>query len=1040
MKYRTARPWIKPIFFALLFSLATQPFFPALAAADLNFDIGFDAYGNEYTRQPNGQVDPQPDEDTVQEALREVKLSAKETKFLTDLLTKNMKFSPVDREYLENWALISRSIRKLKETDPETYQKFVDSNYLAIPPKIQGQYQDILPLPNYHKWMLEALWLRMEENDPDDPENSGFGGEYLDVSRITADYDNDNRLESTEGEEGKPAEQEKNISSHTFKETHAFDVAAIDYIRCTKVTFKPESASSKKLKVTKREKLDPTAIEVAWQDNPPAGGNSLGTYPSGANDTNPNLLTNLFGASFDDLARRLGKDGVVSALLKVLGDGGFNVTPDALRLISDWNGESNNLSTIFARLGQVLTLSGLPGTTTEPIFPVGATLDQTINFMGAALLTNLFPKLTITALQSQSLDEVGEKLAREGLGRQFLGSGYKLEGNSSQELFTNLATQYFTGKILGLQPTTALTSFPLTNQTEIKQAIGTIAISQRLLLALDQIRQDNLPASLGNRFQSQFIDQANDTDRLLGVAAGTTATFAANASASGFAQFAQTVGAGLLAATVDQYLGADPLIKNRAMNLNLQFGPEDLYLPDENFYPTTFEQLAEIERLYRPMINDTDWQDFASRFKASSNLPLGIVSNNNALDEEGEIRGWLANHLVRQPDLLGLLTNGPITTESLTDVGRQIVAKIDPKPFNQLALLKYFATGTILTVPTSSLDYQVPVMNIASIGTDRLGLLNGDFERMFQKNRFTTDVLPRLAGDYLSEALGNVPKDNAFISGAGRQALRTDDFLLGGLTNLDDALKELKHLTPVATGAVTEIRTIISQARLEDWQPTPNSSREERIGLFLNTLGARLPELTTSVDADKLRPVLRDLASLVAGRSVATPADLTTPTALLDRSIGLTKDLLSNFIREKVTPMEFVGNLGAQFLTANIWSAAKPEVMANDLRLALNRSSDPNYTDFFNKYSDNFTRLARQMNGQLGLLGSQTGLNSQAVFGIFTGNSQGLFSRVLGTALNQSLVGQPGNIWDSTTGPAGVLGAIGLRQVFQANGFVGRFD
>lgn len=917
---------------------------------------------------------------------------------------RKLKLNPIDERELERWIEVSKAIKQLETSNPDAYAIFQGSNYKTIPTEIRSQFGlDRKPLANFSKQVLEGIFLMV--TDPKAKEG-GANGDYLEVSRLLADYDSEKKSISREGEEKDPDILERTVSSHFEEHVEAADLAAFDYILCTEITIEKDQTNSQ-LKVTDRDKKKPIPIEFIWQaeENRRA---ALGGKSSSDGSLSPNTLGSLLGVSPADLFRRIGRDNILGEILDMLDAGGWSFTPDDILLSQDWSTGTTELSDIYDRLAQA-TLRDVFGASLggNPL-RLGGNLLETIDETGAAILAQAFAKMPAGAVGGESLAEWADQLARADLGERLVDSGFRFIGDSGHDIARDLGLQYFTAKVLNLAPTTALGQMDLSSPQAVRIALGKIATEQKL---------GTTDLTIGGV-------QANPelADSRLNLLAGTSGRLVSGGLSTD--QYYELVGQAVIDTSLSAYAD-NGQVRMRATNLAINLGPEDFFVPDSANYPSVADEVRDLEGLYRSRMTEADWQFFASHYKASS---FGD------LDEDSEIRSWLTTHTIDTTDLISPVLTGGATDAGWTEMGLRVLAKVDPKPLGQLAILRYLQTGAMPTIAISTNDERAPITDIDLMAGDRLGLLPGDFERI-RTDRFGTEVLPRLSTDLFIEAIGLTGTDG-FLAGATRQTEPSDDFLIETLRGLGEQAKSIRSLSTDGRSARDQFVGVVEGFGSSDWSETTTETRTRRLSRVLASVGMNYLALDKHLEPGDRYDLRRLIAGLMAGRTLTDVNELDTPDTLaVNRSLGLNATTLDQLFTGETTPNELKRSLGANYLTSYMWDGDDPETMAADLITAAKTNTQAALTNFFQTYQTEFTELAELYEDTLAIGGTQ--LTSEQFLGLFTGNRLPLFGR-LGSLIHQSVTGQAGSIFSG--GGDQFLAATGLTNLLSANGWIGNLE
>lgn len=945
-----------------------------------------------------------PQEESAWRAITEASQDIRELAMYADARQK-LKLNPIDTRELDRWLEVNRAIKALEQSDPETYAEFVASNYSAIPDSIQAQFGlEKRPLAVFGKEVLQGLFLLVTDQTAHE---AGAGGDYLEISRLLADYDSEKKSVSREGEEKDEEILERTISSHYEEHVEAADLAAYDYILCTKLTIEKDQTNSQ-MKITKREKQPGIPIEFIWQSEAERKSNLGGT---GSTDGSlmPNTLGGLLGVNPADLFRRVVRDNVLGELLSMLSSAGFSLQPEDLLLSRDWSVGTTELSDVYDRLSQAVFRDIFGASIGGSPLRFGSDLPDTIDRTGAAILAQAFPKFSADAIGGANLSEWAERNARASLGERLVDAGFRIDGDTGRDIARNLGLQYFTAKVLNLAPTTDLTFFPTNSPQAIRSAIGRIAASQKLGVRVDRLGAD-------------MLTDPTIADARLNLLPGTSARFTANELS--VEQYFELVGEAVITTSLGAYAD-NPNVRMQAAGLSIVFGPEDVFVPDSTRYGSVAEELQDLEKLYRSRLNDADWQFFAARYKSASSTEL---------DEITEIQTYLATHLREASDLLTPIFAGSATDDTWVEIGLRTLAKVDPKPLAQLGILTYLQTGVMPTIAIQGASQRSPIADIDLAIGERLGLLPGDYERI-RTDRFSTEVLPRVANDLFLEALGYEGAAGS-LNGAPRSSNLDDDFLRTSFTRLADQLQGVRDLSSegetIRNNLVNRLRSLTSA----DWTETAAESRSFRLGNLLTSLGGDLLTLKPHLAEGDRTGIFRQFAGIVAGRELP---DLTTVSDYEftgNRSLGLTKDYANDLLAGRVSPNQAKRQVGANYLANYLWNVEDPEKMAKDLLRVAEANTVEILADFARDYSDNFTDMANLLEETIALSGSGK-MTGEQFFQLFTGNRLPLFGR-LGAMLYEGTTGQAGSIF--TDGGDTFLRATGLNQLLDASGWIGTLE
>lgn len=1044
-------------FTILMFSITVSSYQPLLAEFDFGIIARARAAELSAKTELTERLTTLPEQEsrvfereTTEVLLDQATANAKELAILTDFLKKNVRLSPTDRRFLEDW----RKIRKELEDQPELLAEFDQTG--ELPASIRKQFGlDKRQIPNFDRQLLDLLANLMADPETGIFDVEGFGHEFMDISRLVKDHQSDKRAISEEGIE-KPAFKEiedEIISAHSLRKAQAADIAALDYLRCTQITYKPPNDQEDPLKIIKKKKLPTKEIEFKWQAEEPSD-NLLSTRPDGVLD--PNSLGQLFGSNLDSFLRGVSQGELLRGFDELLGGGGFPLDIDEItKRISAWGGgTATNLPDLFDILGQDQFTDLVAGSRRDDLI-FGTDLGDTAQKIGSALLAGNLAGMPSQTVASDTLDGWADNLARATLGERLTGTaGFVWEGTTADELWTNIGAQYLVSEIFGLGPTTALRELPSGSPQELKQSIGRIGLGQKLGVALDQITTTNRNAFL-EALGSRVADPAL-VDHRLGLAKGITARLTDSSLGSPLSpdQYAELVGQAIFDATLNAY--ASDEARNRAFGAALIFnGPEDFYLPDPTIFVTVDERLAEIDRVYRQqaigLIDEAEWTAFQTfyrdLYKPSSGIgigsgtPLGASTSTTAAagdnvagtsgdaDKTRQVQNRLLAIANDSFNLAGTVANGALETATYRELGERVVARaLTPRTFLQFALFDYLAApdhqvlvGRIKSDHDPAGEYFSPVFDPDALAAERLGLAKGDLGWIVG-DQFETAVLPRLATDLFAAATGNEPPQPTFW---------TDEFLTENLETIASTLESVAGKTDLGTYLVTLTPT--------DWQETGLVSDEGSI-----TRDQRIQEILASVARDlapmldEANPADRDLlrtkfAALAAGRDLPDIESFLQPEVRTNRRLGITADLIDQLWSGELTPKEAAETLGARTL-AYVFEADDMDAMSEDLAQAIG-AGRAGSAEFFEKYEEHLTDLAANFSASLDLPGVE--ITPQHLFGAFAGNRLPLYD-LAGQTFHQNLTGLQGSIFK--TEPADLTKLMGARNLLGAAGLGGTFD
>lgn len=937
--------------------------------------------------------------ETVGNLLKTALKKSKELATYADLREK-LKFHPKDKQLLETWLKISDALKN----DPEAQAEYAASGYTKIPDSILSAVgiANANDLPIYQKSLLDTIWKTV--SDPE-AEDGGGGREFLNVARLTANYHTDKRQISSEGEE-KPEEfEERTISSHFLENIQAADASKLDFLRCTELTV------NDKKEITKKEEQNPIPIEFVWQaDAQPR--NPLGSLGNGQLD--PNALGKIFGVSLDDLLRMIGQGQTIKELLNMLSGGGFSLDKDdILNQANGGLGDATGKEDIIDLLSQAIFRDAMLGTIDGNQLQFGSDLAETLDRTGAAILAEAFPNIPLDALRGDNLEELAENYARATLGQRLVAPGFSLEGNTAREIFINLAAEYLTGKVLKIAPTTEIRNYDLGSSQAVSQAIGQLTVNQKLG-----------DKAISEQFENIFIQYPDLVDIRLNLVSGTTSRLVKNEI--NINQFFELVGNKVIEDSIGVYAD-NPTVRTRVYGLSIDFGPEDIFLP--TYKTTREEQIAEIERFYRSQINDADWAYLVDHYFSPSYTDL---------DSDEEVKNYLVTHLSNQPALINAFLDGTLTEDDWVELGERIFAKIDSRPFNQLALLNYFQTGELWRIPIPDGDRETPVFDPEQTVAEKLGLLPGDLERIIS-DRFATEILPRVSADLMSNLGGAATEGLASIAGIARRPNPTDEFITGTITIIKVQLDELS-IPSGAKAAYDEFKNTLDNLVPSDWQDTATEKRADRLNRILTDLGLKFRNLINGLDADdnSIHELIKTFAGLVAGRYLPDIITLAAPNISVNRSLGLTNQFIQNIFAGNITPNEAIRTLGANYLAYYPLEANDPAAMASDLKsLALEPTAD-NQTDFYERYQSQLDDAARLYTAALDLQ-SEEGLSGQEYLGLFTGNRLPLI-RNFGFIAYESATEKPGSIYSGSQNNPDFIQNAALQQLLGVGGWLGSLD
>lgn len=1007
-----------------------------------------------------------------------------------------VKIDKRDQQILSDWLRISDALKR----NPKAYAEYKKQNN-RVPDRILNQLgikRD--KLVNLDTRLVDTLRVLFTDQTLTVEGAPGAGHEYVNISHLINQNLGNKRKFTKEGAI-KPEFEEviKSIVS-AHHNGMAADISGLDYIRCTKVSYKSKSKN-----IVKREKQKPVPIEFLWQ----AEAASRGPYsnrPDGA--LTPNSQRGVFGTSPDKNFRKAGTDAVASFIAEVLGDAGFNIdsqkilslgnTPLTINDIVDLAGQAIFRDTNSpGSYGEVLQfIQGL-----DPQLRGSGGVDATLRATGARILSPAYPNIPSDIIGGTSLDAMGELAVRRKVGEALVAPGYAIDDRayasgdgpdgSSANIIANLGAEYLTDMF-------HLPARPHIREvgSDPKTALGILALVDRLGLPLEPLKQSDIRTALGALFDQTFTPNPALIDIRLGVRdlhQRDSSQFRdqptqryINGELSQ-AQYLNHVSQAVINDALDAY-AADADVRSRAFGLSIDFGPEDFLIP--TYTTIYYQQVAEIEKFYGPLLSTEDltifhkYYKYLLRFpnlaqitnttpvvipsidltnpvitnpgidpnttlpfvpgntagagafpdqavpKAGANLPADYV----ALNTEKEIREWLAVHARQTPDYIGALLNGTMTNDTWQSIGRVAIARMDPQPMNQLALTHYLATGEMWTLPLDGTTaYQAPVMDIDLIASQKLGLLAGDFDRIFRGNQFQATIIPRLKYDIFAEA-SKTTQNVGYIAGMNIPPQFTEDFLTGQLDKLKNRLANVT-VQGASSPVLADLRNFVTNLGPGDWHETSSDSRALRIGNILNTIGSQYATILRDLPADARGELDRLVGGLVAGRDIPELSTLKPPTINDDRALGLTASVISSLYAGHKSPDDLIRELGANFLSNYVFDDEDPVKFARDLQTLAKNPTAQNILNFTRRYDEALQTLAGNFTSTLGSLAGE-GLTASELMRVLTGNRIPLF-RNAGALIHEGATGLPGSIL--TMAAQEFADRVGLRQLLGEMGLRGGF-
>ncbi|MBI4175364.1 hypothetical protein HY523_01970, partial [Candidatus Berkelbacteria bacterium] len=952
-----------------------------------------------------------------------------------------LQLDPLDQDYIDRWLAVSQAIEEMDRVHPGVLRAYLNNN--TIPASIIDDYDlETDPLPPFDAPMLDIIATLMADHDTElSPGAYGDDHELMEISRLIKDFDSEAKTAAIEGAP-KPEygdEAKEIISAHAITKAQAFDVSQLDYIRCTKIV------TDRTGTITQKDKLDPVPIELKWQ----VDGQDREPPPLG-----PNALSQS-GTSFDDVLRRMiGRDSLVKDLVAALRSGDFPVSLADVLPRDDWSGTTSGIDP-----KDIIDLVG-EGLLRNFIGPRGAQLElqpdlaSTAQDLGTAILQEyVFPKAPKEALSGETIDEVAANVAAHTLGSRVLGSGgYRFAGAKP---FTGLASQYVTGKILGLKPIDQLATAKTSDAVGVDQLVGRIAASQRLNLTWEIVaRGDADELTDADGVGSRLSDPALVDDRLH-LISGTTADFVAGHKTPD--QYFELVGQAAFRATIDAYTDESDR-RDEAYGLAIVFTPDTLYLPDPKTYPFTIDRLEEIKRFYRDgpvnFVTDENWETLREfytdlyapnynnrdrEFTKTPKIELPVTATDAEKTERA--RTVLAGLMTDRTAFIARLRAGQLTETDWDTLGKRVVAKaLANNPFEELALTAYLESNgqTLWKIPVRKPDEsaettrEMPVTNPEQLARDKLGFLQGDLDLVL-KGQYEVALSQRFARDLLADATGNRTAGNGSFFGVTKTPVWTNQMIQGAIADLEGKLPD--------NGATATLRTYLGSLTKNDWTINRDTKRQgyydqqRLIRDIQATIGEQLLAAKPSLDEDVWQELATSLAGFVAGRTLTQYHQLLAPTGFtVNQRLNLTEETVQNFLTG--SPNQTLKQLGVRALVWEVWGAKQPETMVKDLLTTISQDSRAGDQNFFDTYQTTFDKIGQRLTRRLDLRGDIT-ITGQQAWNFFRGDRLPLFAAA-SKAVFQSLTGTQGSL--ATSSGTELTQLVGLRKLLSSGGYGGKIS
>lgn len=320
----------------------------------------------------------------------------------------------------------------------------------------------------------------------------GEGFEQLNIKKILQQEQLSKEDKKTEKNQTIP------VSSHYYKNAQAMQISGSDYIKCTKVIRKDDCSVD--YEQTK-----------AWQEYPIEFGNFAdgSQIPGDKPKAQDNQFLKEYANSFHQTFANLSTENFLKPILEQLT--GINTKINSLAFSNHMTSGPN----LIAFLGLELLNTNIGGT--PPIIP-GYDFKNTIEETAKMSLYNMFNQaLPANSFVGTNQTEWIYNIGRTSLSEKIFGFSDYLQGNSSEEILTNIGKRKFED-LLALKRGTL--DQQVNNKEDLLHVLGQGTIEQRFNLKLGSFTPNNInqiKQSISEEKYNQIFQDTKMAANMLGI-------------------------------------------------------------------------------------------------------------------------------------------------------------------------------------------------------------------------------------------------------------------------------------------------------------------------------------------------------------------------------------------------------------------------------------------------------------------------------------------------------------------------------------------